>query len=925
VPQQKLALAFAVASCVLALAAHAQATAQAKERVEVTGSSIKRIDAETALPVQIITRQEIERTGVATTEELLKHVTAVTSFGSIVAAQSQGTITTSQSTVSLRGLGSTRTLVLVNGRRVAVFGGTTSVAVDVNSIPLAAIDRVEVLKEGASSLYGSDAIAGVVNFILRKDFTGGEAFASYGAPSRSGGGAEKNANAFVGFGDPDRYNLTLGLGWKKIDRIEGRDRAFARQINVAEGNDLGSTISFPGNILFGPTFARLASPAYPNCGPFSYASPLLASNPNTGSACRFENSLFLSVQPGQENKFGMMTGHLRLSSAVDAYFEANYTRNKTEYFTQPVPIAENTQLPAANPYNAFLRNLVATRYPNLPASLRRFVTQGTTLVLLPPTSPFYPTAFVASLGLPTNQPIAFRYRDFVQGLRFTEDSVDNTRVVAGLRGTLGSWDYDAGFLYSESKAKSNLITGYPLTSAFAMLLDTGVINPFGPTTDPTALAAADAAMFRGIVYSSKTSVMGVDAKVSRELWQLAGGPVGVAVGGQLNEERFHFDPSLAFQLGDIGGFGGNVFGVDRKRHVGSAYAEIAVPLLRSFEADVGVRYDNYQDVGSTTNPKLSLRWQPMRELLIRGSVGSGFRAPSLTDLYTPQAASVTANNTRDPIRCPNVSTGAAADCSNQFPTVTGGNPNLKPEKSLSRTLGVIFEPTPEISVGVDAFWINLKDSIVIGGLAVATILQNAQTATQFSSYILRGPPDSNPSGVGPIIGIVQTTSNLFKQKVTGYDVDIKWRVIPRRLLLSLNGTYFWHFDTQGPDGSYTPQLDRALRLAGGVLPRWKHTASATYTSGPWVASIYQYYQKSYVDALANVVPTPRKVSAYETWDGQLEFNGFRNLRLVGGVKNVFDRDPPYTNSAGQFAAGYDISYADVRGRFWYTTVRWTFK
>ena len=924
----KVAVAAALAAGVGTAPVLAQQSPQQKERIEVTGSSIKRIDAETALPVQIITHEDIERTGASTTEELLKTVTAVTTFGSILVSQANGTITTSQSTISLRALGSTRTLVLVNGRRVTVFGGTTSTAVDVNSIPLAAIERIEVLKEGASSLYGSDAIAGVVNFILRKDFHGADVMVSYGAPTRSGGGTEKNITAFVGFGDPERYNVTMGIGYKKIDEIMGSDRSFAHNINVGQNNDLSSTIAFPGNILYGPNFARLASPAFPNCGPTGIVSPFFIGNVNSGQACRFENSPFLSVQPETENKFAMLNARLRLTSQVDAYFEGGFTRNEVRYHTQPVPVAENTQLPLTNPYVPFINNLIATQYPTLAAGLRRFATLGDTLVLLPTTSPFYPTAFVASLGLPTNQPIAFRYRDFVQGLRFTEDAADTSRVLAGVKGTVGAWDFDSGLLYSESKAKSNLLSGYPLTSAFLELLDTGVINPFGPTTDPTALAAAAATQFHGTVYSSKTSMTSVDAKLSRELFQLAGGPVGIAVGGELREEKFVFDPSQAFQVGDIGGFGGNVLSIDRKRHVSSVYTEVAAPIFRSFEADLGVRYDNYQNIGSTTNPKISFRWTPNQQLLVRGSVGSGFRAPSLTDLYQPQAASVTANGSRDPLRCPNPATGLPADCNNQFATITGGNPDLKPEKSLSRTLGFIFEPSREFSLGVDAFWIGLKDSITVGGLSPAFILSTAANAQQFSSFIVRGAPDGNASGLGPIVGILATTSNLFKQYVAGYDVNVLWRVFKsgsRSVVLRLDGTYLSAFDQQNPDGSYTSGLDRALRAGGGVVPRWHHVASAVYTAGPWEATLIQNYQKHYADQLSTFSPAPREVGSYETFDTQVAYRGIRNVRLSLGVKNIMDRDPPYTNAGGQFAAGYDITYADVRGRFVYGTVNYQFR
>ena len=932
--KKRFAAAFAA---VFSTATFAQSgDVQRGERVEVTGSSIKRIEGETALPVQILRRDDIERIGATTTEELLHYVTAATSAGSIQVTQANGTVTTSQSTISLRALGSTRTLVLVNGRRLAVFGGTTSTAVDVNSIPVEAIERIEVLKEGASSLYGSDAIAGVVNFILRREYKGLEARAMYGAPTRSGGGKTWSISAFAGFGDLDknRYNVTLGAGYEKIDPIMGRDRPFAHNINVLHGNDLSSTIAFPGNILFGSTFGQLASPAFPDCGPIGIVSPFFIGNAASGRACRFENSPYLSVQSGQEKTHALLNLRYFVSSAMEAYVETGFTRTKFEYFTQPVPISEATALPATNPYNAYLANLIATQYPNLPAGLRRFSTAGDTLVLLAPSSPFYPTAFVASLGLPTNQPIAFRYRDFANGLRDTEDGADNLRFLAGAKGTASAWDYDAGVLYSESKAHSTLKSGYPRYSLFLPILDSGVVNPFGPTTDPATLQAVQAAEFRGDIYTSKTSIASIDGKVSREIFTMRGGAAAIALGAEAREEKFTFSPSFAYQIGDIAGFGGNILGVARKRHVASAYTEVAMPLFKSFEADVGIRYDNYQIVGSTTNPKLSLRFLPVPELLVRGSLGTGFRAPSLTDLYTAQATSVTANGTRDPLRCPNPATGAPADCNNQFPTIIGGNPNLKPEKSTNATLGILMEPMPDVALGVDAYWIHLKDSIIIGGLNSAFILANAQNATTYSAFIIRGAPDSNASGLGPITGIIQTTSNLFRVSVAGWDVDLKYRAMNDangRLTLRLDGSYVSRFNRENADGTWTNQVDVALNAAGGVIPRWRHVASIEYQRGPWIATAFQNYQKGYNDQLSTFLEAgataraPRRVGDYVTYDAQVLFNGIRNLQAAIGVKNLLNTDPPYTNAGGQFAAGYDITYADVRGRFVYGTLTWRFK
>src|SRR5260221_509839 len=441
------------------------------------------------------------------------------------------------------------------------------------------VQRGEKIEVTGSSIKRIDAETALpVQILRRRDYVGAEARAMYGAPTRSGGGKTWSASGFAGFGDiaRDRYNVTLGAGYEKIDPIMGSDRPYAHNINVAEGNDLSSTIAFPGNILSGPTFGRLSSPAFPNCGPTGIVSPFFIGNANTGTACRFENSPFLSVQSGSEQTHALLGAHYVVSSGLEAYLESGFTRNKFSYVTQPVPISEATALPATNPYNAFLANLIATQYPTLPAGLRRFSTAGNTLVLLAPGSPFYPTAFVASLGLPANQPIAFRYRDFANGQRHTEDSADNIRVVAGVKGTVAAWDYDSAFLYSESKAASNLQAGYPLYSRFLPILDSGIVNPFGPTTDPTTLSAVQGAEFRGDIYTSKTSVTSLDAKASRDLLQMRGGSLPLAVRPQGRQERFVFSPSHAYQIGDIAGFGGNILPVDRKRHVASVYAETAI-------------------------------------------------------------------------------------------------------------------------------------------------------------------------------------------------------------------------------------------------------------------------------------------------------------------------------------------------------------
>jgi iron complex outermembrane receptor protein len=886
------------------------------ERVIVTGSQIKRIDGETALPVQILKREDIDRIGASSTEELVKQLSSLSSNGSVTTvATTSGTGSGGIATVSLRGLGGARTLVLINGRRASVYGGgsagSAGSSVDINSIPLSAIERVEVLKDGASAVYGSDAIAGVVNFILRKDFTGVELTGTYGQPTGGNVGKDKNASLFAGFGrlTEDGYNVTFGANVQQTDPIYGVDRPYASRLNVAALNDQTSSISFPANVVIGNT---ISNPQLPNCGPVSLVSPF---NPNR---CSFDNTPYGSIQPLSKKANLLSNGRFTLSPNAEAYFEAAYTQNKVTSTTQPVPLAYNAITTASNPYVPAFKALTAP-YGNL----------GLGGFILLPSSPYYPQAFAAANGV-AGKPLLLNYRDVVNGARNTLDESQNIRLVAGMRGSWSGWDLDSAALYSESKVNEQLLSGYAQYSKALPIFNSGVINPFGPTTDQAAIQAVQDAEFRGTSFSSKTSMASIDFKASRELFTLANGPVALALGTELRREKFNYDPSVAIQTGDIAGLGGNAFPVVGQRNVTSAYAEVSVPVARKLDLDFAARYDKYQGVGDTVNPKASVRWQPTNTFLLRSSVGTGFRAPSLTDLYTPQASSVTANGTRDPIRCPDVKTGAPRDCSFQFTTLTGGNPNLQPEKSLSYTIGVLLEPIKELSVSFDAFRVNLKNAIVVGGLSSTYFLANADRATQYAAYIQRGAPDGNASGVGPITSILQTNANLFKTQLAGVDVDAKYGLrlgAGQRLSARISGTYLAKYDVQGPSGAYTSALDTALNAGGGVVLRWKHNASIAYEVGALAASLSQNYQKGYVDVLGSREPagtTPRKVEAYQTFDAQLTYSGIRSTKLTVGVKNLTDRDPPYTNLTSNFLGGYDISYGDPRGRFAYVTAAYKF-
>ncbi len=914
---------------------------QQLERVEITGSSIKRIDAETALPVQIITRGDIERSGVINVEQLLMSVSAVSSSGGLTASSVSGATTGGISAVSLHGLTSIRTLVLINGRRIAPYGiGFTgdSVSVDVNSIPLAAVERVEVLKDGASAIYGSDAIAGVINFILRKDFTGVELSATYG-DSTQGGARVQRASGAYGFGDltKDRFNVMVVGSVQKESALFGRDRGFASSgINVGNLNDTTSGNTFPANIFipdlvvnpdFDPTDPdskpRLGASRNPSAAtgcqlPYSQIDPLFGSR-----ACRFDPSPLVQLVPDSERASIFASAKFAITNDLEAYVEASYNRNKQNNVIQPVPLSDQFALPPSHPlFNVAPYN-------------------GFSTFLLRPSSPFYPTTYVqdqyTANGLPgTPLPdLLVRYRSAVTGDRDITDISEAPRLALGVKGAFAGWDFDTGFLHSQSKVREQVNSGFPSQSQILPILNSGIVNPFGPNS-ATVDAQLRATNFVGDAFKIKSTIDSLQGKVSRELVTLPAGALAVAAGAEYRKEKYLFDANPTIQTGDISGYGGNFLNTDKNRQVGAVFGEVVVPIVKGLEANAAIRWDKYEGVGNSTTPKVSLRWQPTKSFILRGSYGEGFRAPSLQDLYLPQTTGVTVPGLSDPLRCPTTKDGIR-DCTTQFPIVNGGNTALKPEKSKNTTVGIVFEPTTNSSLTIDWFKVNLKDNIA-NGITPTTIILNNQTA--YGSLITRGQVDpAFPTLPGPITSISQTNINIGSVFVSGVDVDARFAFPAEdygKFVLGLVGTYFNRYDTENPDGTISPGVGEVNGATGGLIPRWKHRLSVDWTLGPWSATLAQNWQSPYNDLLATFIENPnangeplyqRRVKSYQTWDLNTTFSGFKDFKISVGVRNLFNTDPPYTNAGGQtsFQGGYDPQYGDPRGRFIYGTVTYAFK
>ncbi|GAB3248089.1 TonB-dependent receptor [Chitinimonas naiadis] len=894
-------LAYAISLMGLAGMVHVHADEQPQkvEKIEVTGTSIKRIAKEGALPVTTISRDEIQRSGATSTEQLVATIAAANTGGAVSTSSAFSVSSFGQASASLRGLGDTRTLVLVNGRRLANFA-TNGATVDINSIPMAAIERVEVLKDGASAVYGSDAVAGVINFILRKDYQGFEATGYYGVATQGGG--EISRGSFVaGFGDlaEDKFNILLTGDIEHQAKLMGKDRGFSHP----GYNSLGDTTSgnaTPGNILgyydSNNVFQSLGgNPGYPNCGGSS------VNDPNFANKCRFDATPYVGLLPKLDRGDLVAKFNWQALDNLQVYGEGMYSRNEHTFTEQPVPIS-----------SAFTYGV-----------------NGDSLaeILVRPSSPYYPTDWAIANNV-NGQPLSVTYRAFDAGLRVFKDTAEQNRFLLGAKGSLGSWDYDVAASRNESKVKEVLQNGYPTYSRLLPILNSDQFNPFatGLQNDAVSQAIHDS-NFVGTAISAKSVTTDVDARISGELFDLPAGALASAFGIQARKEKLDTVPSEALATGDISGYGGAIPAISKDRTVNALFAEFNIPILSTLEADLAIRRDHYSDFGNTTNPKVSFRWSPTKQLLLRASYGEGFRAPSLSDLYTPQTAQIT-GVISDPARCP--TTNNALDCSTQFQTLSGGNPSLKPEKSKQNSFGFVFEPVTGFSVGVDFFNIHLTDAIT-SGIDALTILNNPS----YSYLLVRKAADpANPSLPGQIDHFVQTSVNAAKIDVSGLDFDLKARLGKYdfgTVTAALNGTYMSKYDYTAADGTKTGSVATYLTPAlgansqSGVIPRWKHVLAVNLDNGPWHGTLVQNFQTGYQDN-PDIDDNPHEVSSLTTYDLQGSYSGFKGLKLTMGVKNLFDKAPPaIVPNPNYFQAVYDPTYYDPRGRFVYGSVSYSFK
>lgn len=914
---------------------------QKLQRVEITGSSIKRIQAEGALPIQIITSQDLSNQGINSVEQLLGQMSTVASGADNAVSNNNifggdtDRLTGGSANANMRGFGPGSTLVLLNGRRLSTYGMSGG-AVDVNTIPFAAIDRIEILKDGASAIYGTDAIGGVMNFILKKDFEGFSVGYDTARPTAGAAGTTRRASITAGKGnlEKDGYNLMASLSVDKNDILRGSDRDFSNgfqpalglspnsssspfaNIITASGTAMGTTGSRVGttdqtkytriNLLsiqnrcdavtegvqFQPDIWHLASAAPP------YASGKYLCNTDYGSQ-------YMLAAPKEAQNM-VLRGEFKIAPNHSGFVE--FTGSRTEIKSELVP----TQFSTSSSSNAAIGN---NYYPV--------------------NGPYYLNlANYGVLDFDPTKPIAYRLRMQDWGNRVINNISTNSRLLVGFEGMVGKYDYKLGFSTNAADAYAELLDGYAYSTKLHAALKTGLINPWlmpGQSQTPEAMALIESTKARGRLNGGKTKLDQVDGAISGELMDLPAGPLGFAVGYDFRKESYEFSNTTTDTSGaitcvstllttvasDVLLCPGNSGVPNTSRNIKAVYAELAVPVTKGLDMQLALRTDQYDGFGTTTNPKIAFRYQPSTELLFRGSVNTGFKAPSFQQQQPNNAPLLDVTQWSDPIRCPSDPT----QCNIQLNYTSSGNPDLKPEKSKQGTLGVVWAPAAGLTAYADYWRVDLTDRI-----RTITISEMRNNYALFADRFIR---DANGNITVARAGWVNAAGSSTKgldwgaeYKFKAGDIAYKAAIDGTRMLshmeAALEGQPMKEY--VGQFGTRTLYLrDKFSASLTGAMDNWTGTVSMTYKSG--------YKDQDLSDRATMPATANTDVDSYTVYGASVAYTGFKNANITVGIRNLFDQKPPFTHHdvddvAG---AGWDPRVADPMGRTLTVSLRYDFK
>ena len=946
--------------------------------IAMTGSSIKRVARSGALPIQILTHDDIASSGAASTTALLQMLPSMQGF--VPPSSSIGAVGPNTgpgiTTAALHALQSKYTLVLLDGQRLApaaLAANTTQggdFSVNLESIPLDIIERVEILTDGASALYGSDAIAGVVNFITQKNRTDTRAYLNARAPQHPGGRGY-SAGISTGHGELDRDGFNLLASYSHDD--ERSLQASQRGITALAGYfpfshdgtnyifNAGSSNTQPANLVVSalpngapagtkPTSYSI-NPYYAangNCGgPLTVALPVAAAKGvAAGVSCRFNYYSLVDDAPSTVRDSGMLKGIFKLNA--DTALWSQLLLSRADVLATLSPSAQSLGVSATN-----------TLSPLYKAYVQPFLNANNLVI--------NPGAPVVTMG----------YRTVAAGGR-RDDFVTNARhFAAGADGIAMGWTYNATVTLSRSELKDTAAGGYTDFNQLSQLIAQGKVDPLMGTGG----AELAPALLNGAVFWRAVSDLRM-LQVSAQHGALAlpGGVSTISVGGGFDSQRYRIDYNDLLMSGS--GFAGQASGSDfpvggnsarapfeAQRRNWGVYSEWLLPLAKNFESTLAARYDSYgkthsedvfattanaqtglfdrlpaADLGNTFNAatyKLSVRWHPQEELLLRGAVSTGFKAPSLLDVANVVASH---GNTSGNYACPFPGSVGCAAGSAQYFLLAGGNglsgsDGLKPEHSKQWTLGMRFAPAGGLSLDADLWSVTITHQVLSSGVAEPVAFANPK---QYAGLFVN--PYLNPAGFYSIaLEQLPLNGGVAHYKGIDWHLNYQTRTPLGQLQTEWTGTHMLRQDyTNTPGGAALTDLgvygpDQAVVFRTQM--RWQ----AALRRDALTNSLALNYKSGYVDQsyaagtdvfLANANGTigqsvafaGLKVPAYFTldWQGRYDYN--KRLGFTAGIRNLLDRDPPVTLHTGGsgVAVGYDARYADPLGRTFYLTANYTF-
>ncbi|MEX0900911.1 MAG: TonB-dependent receptor [Gammaproteobacteria bacterium] len=849
-------------------------------RVEVTGSRIKRADIEGALPVTVIDRNQIELSGETSVADLLRNTT-FNSFGSFRPAS--GSSAQSWAGLSLRGLGEGRTLILIDGRRAPVapqIGG----AQDLNTIPLAAVERIEILSDGASAIYGTDAIGGVVNIITRKDFTGVQMTYGMGKPAQEGGDTEEGSILFGA--SSDRGSVMGGASFNKRDIVFQRHRPWSTGGASVYGNNL--LYSGGGVRAFGYVDDPVHGSAYPGaCDMPGYS----LSGTGATTRCVFDFTSTAADEASINNSAAFIRGNYRINDIWSTYFGAGVTRVKS--FGRYAPVPDFGFIPSGTPNHPYDGDPAGPYYD--------------------PTHP----AFGEDLY------VYHRYAALGNRDAFIDSNVYD--VGFGFQGTIGMFDIDVGMRRNEFKY-IDLGRNYLVRATARNFIGSGqydLSDPFG--NPPSILNAMKATISR----ESLTRLEELYAIANTDLpFEMSGGVVGLAFGAEYREEDYSDQYDSLSEAGQIGGSAGNSAGLGRD--VTAMFFEVLLPVMPDLEVSVAGRHDKYSDYGSDFSPKISARWQPMDTVTLRASYGEGFAAPTLdllslspsssADFTTDEATCVALGLTFDDGTCYNAQGNA------QSPQVTMfviANPNLGSEQSKQFSLGGAWDANEWLNLSLDYY--NIKIDNRISGITLNTIinclsgavpcppgvsaLPTAPFVPGFTGDPALGLGIARDPATGRIIGGQRGFVNRGNVETSGLDLNVRtnfafgaFGTLQNQLQIGYVLDYTQDGGTDFVGTSGVPEMRAMLGNA-------------------WSYGDFQVvFNSSYIASTDNAAGNGT-TSSWLTHDLQVNYHAPWNGRLTVGVDNLTDKAPPLD---GALARGFDTSLYDPYGRVPYIRYTQTF-